>query len=282
MISVIIPAHNEAAVISHTLAPLAEAVDAELVEIIVVCNGCKDNTAQIVRHDFPEVTCLETDIPSKTHALNLGDRVATHFPRVYMDADVVLSWDALNKIIETLGSGKTLAAAPAFQMEFTGVSWPVRAYYDIWQRLPYIKEGMIGTGVYGLTEEGRRRFERFPDIIADDGYVRALFKRHERSVVKGCEVTVRAPRTLADLLKIKTRSRLGVYQLHQKFPELVANEEKNYGSALKNLLVKVHLWPKLAVYLQVNLVARMRAKKQRHNMTAVTWERDESRRSGEV
>jgi glycosyltransferase involved in cell wall biosynthesis len=198
MITVIIPAHNEAAVIGQALAPLAEAVDAELVEIIVVCNGCSDQTSDIVRRDFPNVTCLETDIPSKTSALNLGEQVATQFPRIYMDADVVLKWDAMQMIAKVLESGNVLAAAPRFSMDFTGVSWMVKTYYDIWQRLPYIKEGMIGTGVFAISETGRQRFDKFPDIIADDGYVRALFKSHERTVVEQLELK---PAELARWLK---------------------------------------------------------------------------------
>jgi len=278
MITVIIPAHNEAAVIGQALVPLAEAVDAKLVEIIVVCNGCSDQTSDIVRRDFPNVTCLETDIPSKTNALNLGEQVTTYFPRIYMDADVVLRWDDLKRLTEALETGNILAAAPKFNMDFSRVFWTVKSYYEIWQRLPYVKEGMIGAGVYALSETGRQRFDKFPDIIADDGYVRALFKSYERTVVDDCEVTVRAPRTLADLLKIKTRSRLGVYQLYREFPELVGNEEKKYGSALKRLLPQIWLWPKLAVYLWINLAARRRAKKQLADLKNVTWERDESRR----
>jgi hypothetical protein len=195
-----------------------------------------------------------------------------------MDADVVLKWDATKLLADALENGNALAATPRFKMDFTGVSWMVKAYYDIWQQLPYVMEGMIGTGVYALSETGRQRFDKFPDIIADDGYVRALFKSHERTVVDDCEVTVRAPRTLADLLKIKTRSRLGVYQLHREFPELLGNEEKQYGSALTKLLPQIWLWPKLAVYLRVNLAARRRAKKQLADLKNVTWERDESRR----
>ena len=39
---------------------------------------------------------------------------------------------------------------------------------------------MIGVGVYALSEEGRRRFDEFPEVIADDGYVRMLFSGTER------------------------------------------------------------------------------------------------------
>jgi hypothetical protein len=44
------------------------------------------------------------------------------------------------------------------------------------------------------------------------------------------------------------------------------------------LLPQIWLWPKLAVYLRVNLAARRRAKKQLADLKNVSWERDESRR----
>ena len=164
-------------------------------------------------------------------------------------------------------------------MDLRHASWAVRSYYDIWQRLPYVREGMIGCGVYALSEQGRKRFSEFPDIIADDGYVRALFKGHERTVVPKCWSLVRAPRNLTGLLKIKVRSRRGRYELARAFPELLANEQKNYGSAVLPLLTSITLWPKLAVYLSVNLCARLLARKgqQRGNDH---WERDESSRDG--
>lgn len=278
MISVIIPAHNEAAVIGECLSELSDAAAGGHAEIVVVCNGCTDHTADVVKKHFPQVTCLETEIPSKNNALNLGDAAIDGFPRIYVDADVILPWGAVQKVAPVLDNGDCLAAAPRFEMDFEGSSWFVRTYYDIWQRLPYVKKGMIGTGVYALSGEGRKRFDKFPDILADDGYVRALFKEHERTVVDDAVVTVRAPKTLGGLIKIKTRSRLGGYELFSKFPELRSNEEKDYGSALAELLPDVKLWPKIPIYLFVNLVARFRAKRQFRNMECVIWERDETSR----
>ena len=93
-------------------------------------------------------------------------------------------------------SSGLLAVAPQMKMEYGGASWLVRAYYDVWQQLPYVKEGLIGVGVYALSREGRLRFDKFPTVIADDRYVRALFDEHERSVVTHCISLVRAPATV--------------------------------------------------------------------------------------
>ena len=84
-------------------------------------------------------------------------------------------------------------------VDLRGSSLAVRAYYRIWTRLPYVREGMIGVGVYALSEEGRRRFREFPDVIADDGYVRMLFSSGERVRVDDAPVRVYAPAALSDL-----------------------------------------------------------------------------------
>ena len=49
MISVIIPAHNEERVISRLLEALTLGHTPGELEIIVVCNGCSDDTAGVAR-----------------------------------------------------------------------------------------------------------------------------------------------------------------------------------------------------------------------------------------
>ena len=93
--------------------------------------------------------------------------------------------------------------------------------------------------MYALSEEGRRRFEEFPDVIADDGYVRMLFGTGERVRVDDAPVRVYAPQGLSDLVRIKTRSRLGRYELRQRFPDLVETERttKSYRNAAWTIVV---------------------------------------------
>lgn len=159
-------------------------------------------------------------------------------------------------------------------------SWPVRAYYRVWTRLPYVREGMMGVGVYAVSEEGRRRFDEFPDVISDDGYVRMLFDPTERSRVEGARVRVTAPRRFNDLIRIKTRSRLGVYELHRRYVELASREQrsKSYGGALGTVAFQPWLWPHAGVYLAVQLATRRRAQRQLASLNSYVWERDTSSR----
>jgi glycosyltransferase involved in cell wall biosynthesis len=277
MISIIIPAHNEEKVIAEALKELVPGVHDDKLEIIVVCNGCTDNTAAVVATFGEKVRCIETSVPSKTNALNLGDQAAKGFPRIYQDADVILSLDAVRHLAQPL-NGAFMAASPRMKVEYQHSSWAVRCFYDVWQGLPYVQEGMIGTGVYALSRGGRQRFDKFPDIIADDRFVRASFTNQERTAVTTCNSVVKAPADLKSLLKIKTRSRLGGYEFEAKFPHLRRNEQKRYSSAIGVAFKKANSKPSLLIYLIVNLLCRIRAKRQFLSNRLDTWERDETSR----
>ena len=282
MTTVIIPAHNEAAVIEDTLRAMTSGAMPGELEIIVVCNGCTDDTAAIARAFSRPVTVIETQVGSKTHALNLGDAAASGFPRIYADADIALSVDAIRRLAVALDHDGILAAAPVPKDLFLpGTSWAVRSYYRVWMALPYIQEGMMGAGVYAMNGRGRERFGPFPDIIADDGYVRLQFTPAERVEVRDAVAVVKAPRELGDLIRIKTRSRLGFYQLKQRFPELFRREtkSKNYSGALLSVVRRPALWLSVAPYVWVNVASRLRAKRQFGKLDKYVWERDESSRS---
>ena len=278
MVSVIIPAYNEGAVIARFLrAVLASAVPDGL-EVIVVCNGCTDETAAIASQFGPPVRVIETDIAGKTHALNLGDQAASSFPRIYADADVVITSQVISALVDRLQGGDVLAVAPSPAIDLTGCSRLVRAYYEVRARLPSAREGIGGSGVYALSEAGRRRFGEFPNVIADDGYVRLQFKSHERETLKDARSIVFAPRTVRDLLRIRIRTYAGTIELARHFPELWANRgESNHGAVIR-LLRSLHLWPKLLVYYYVNIIARWQSLAPFRRRTA-RWERDNTSRT---
>lgn len=276
MITVIVPAHNEAAVIARGLEALLRGARPGELDVIVACNGCSDGTAEIARRFGPSVRVIEIETASKIAALNAADEAARGFPRVYVDADVELGIADLRAIAASLQGG-ALAAWPTPEMDFSEASWAVRAFYRVWMMLPYNRAGgAVGAGVYALSEQGRARFGRFPDVIADDGFVRFQFAPHERVTVEAAVSRVKPPRTLAGLLRIKTRSRVGQYQLAQRYPQQRFSDARG-GGALKALLKRPDLWPAACVYLWVNWCSRRRARAKLAAMSSFVWERDDSR-----
>lgn len=277
-ISIIIPAHNESSVIQRCLSTMLREADPGELEIIVVANGCKDDTAAKAQAVSGEIRVIDTQTPGKSNAINLGDAAATGFPRFYVDADVVLEIGAIRRVAQVLRGDTFLAAAPQVRFDFSERDWFVRAFYDIWLRTPYMKDGMIGSGVYAVSEAGRKRWDTIPQITADDAFVRLQFKPGERTVVADCTFTITPPRTLASLVKIKTRGHFGNAELKQARPELFQNEGQPHSQALSKLALNPLLWPKLAVYAYVRLKSRKAAEKRLRAGDHKTWERDDSSR----
>ena len=77
-------------------------------------------------------------------------------------------------------------------------------------------------------------------------------------------VKVVAPATYSDLVRVKTRSRLGGFELAERFPKLAADERgrKDYAAALRIVAFRPWLWPQATAYLWINIVCRWRARVQ--------------------
>lgn len=275
MATIIIPAHNEATVIKRCIDSVINQENAET--IIIACNGCSDNTAEIVRNDYPSLICLDIEKASKTNALNEAEKHITSYPVFYLDADTQLGQGDVQKITQYFEENPTLLlAAPTPNIDTTKSSWFVKQYYKIWLNLPYISDGVIGTCSFIMNKEGRKRFDQFPDIINDDGYVRCCFESHERQNIEGTSIHIQAPKDLYSLIKIKSRARLGNMQLNA-LKLCNKPKEANYQDSLsKKLLSKQFI--ATSVYIAIALLIRIRAKSQLNNIDNYTWEKDLSSR----
>ena len=171
-----------------------------------------------------------------------------------------------------------LAVAPTPNFDLAGCSWPVRACYEIRSLLPSALEGIGGSGVYALSEAGRRRFREFPTVIADDGYVRIQFQPEERETLHSVSSTVFPPRTAKDLIATKTRAHYGSLQLENLFPNLWENRGESNHKSLIRLFRDPRLWSKLAAYCLVTTIAKYRAKNRLRGSIA-GWERDNTSRA---
>lgn len=277
MISVVIPACNESTVIKRALNGITNGARVGELDVIVICNGCTDDTAQQARLIRYPVRVIETMTGSKTHALNLGDVAAgATFPRIYMDADVVMDVEALRALSDRLDRGDVLAAAPSGKVVVDGCGSLARWYYDIAWLLPSARDGFGASGVYALSREGRLRFGQFPDIIADDMYVQSHFRSHECETVASAASTVFRPAKLRDILRINIRVKRGNHQVARAFPYLSRDRRRNHRTILA-LFAQFSLWPKLAIYCAVVVMAEIAACWPARK-GGYRWLRDESTR----
>lgn len=278
--SVVVPAHNEASSILSCLRPLVALSDSLPLQVVVAANGCTDDTVALARTQ-PGVAVLDLPTPSKVAALNAADDVASAFPRLYLDADVVLDPAAVRGMVSALTTDQPRLAAPSVRYDTDGADPVVRRYYRIFAQLPSATSSTVGRGVYALSEAGRARFDRFPDVQGDDLFVNRLFAPQERVVVQGWSV-VRTPRRWRDLLRVRTRLAAGNAELARartgEVGELSGSHDfsRSTGSTLRALtgLVARRPWqlPSAAVYLGINAAARVRPRQE------ARWHRDDSSR----
>jgi GT2 family glycosyltransferase len=272
--AVIVPAYNEAAVIKRTLGPLSRAAVDGFIEVVVVCNGCTDDTAGVAR-SVPGVRVVELEQGSKPAALNAGDQAATIWPRLYLDADIQISAAAVVAVLDRLSRGDVLVARPDSAYDFDGASALVRSYYRARRRIPQHKLAMWGAGAYGLSAKGHQRIGVFPTVTDDDLYVDTRFDAHEKAVVPTEPSVVKTPTDTKNLLAILRRGHRGSTELfpHDHGPVAPPNTSVDTAVAVLRAVRGPLSAVDSAVYLGMSLAAR------RRSGTSRVWERDESSRS---
>jgi glycosyltransferase involved in cell wall biosynthesis len=104
MVSVVIPALNERALIGGTLSSVVAALEQlpETIgrEILLVDNGSDDGTAEVARNACPSVTILDCTRPGTAAARNHGAQTARGDLLCFLDADTTIPPLAILTIVE--------------------------------------------------------------------------------------------------------------------------------------------------------------------------------------
>lgn len=282
--SLIIPAHNEEAVIERCLSfALAQAPSHEAIEIIVAANGCTDSTVEIARKVAPSATVLDIAQGSKTHAINVANGIAKTFPRIVLDADVECSFHSLSALAAALRQPEAMVAAPAIRIDLSHGNRFIKAYYRAWMKQPFAKAGKGGAGCYGLSQQALEAIGEFPAIIGDDIWIHTRFpdeqKRYIRENMRGEAVysVVRPPGTAWDQVKVEIRRMFGNAQVKRDHPSPYFGDA-NPGGGLRGLLGSGAAPFDLLVFLLVKFLVRCGIRVQAWRGHENSWIRDQSSR----
>ena len=280
-VSVVVPAHNEAAVIGRLLSGLlAEAEPGEF-EVLVVANGCSDGTETAAAAFAPAVRVLSTPEPNKYRAMRLGRLGGRALPRLYVDADVELSSASVRALAEALAEPGVHAVGPERYSPMDGRPWTVRWYYEVWHRLPVVRAGLFGRGVVGLSREAYQRVGELPEFMGDDLAASLVVAPDERRVVSTAQVVIHPPRTLSDLIRMRTRALVSTTQIASGTQLAdAAAEARTTRADLARVLREgsVAQLPKVAWFVVVTVLVRLRARRAIKAGDYRTWLRDESSR----
>jgi hypothetical protein len=279
MTTVVIPAHNEGRVITRLLEQLINGAEPGEMDIIVVANGCTDDTAEVAASFGPPVRVLSLPVACKQEALAAGDRAATGFPRIYLDADVELRADDARALAAALRQPGVLAAAPRRELVMAGRPWQVRWYYDVWTLLPGVQRGLWARGAIAVNEAGHRRLVGLPALQADDLAASLMFEPHETVLAPDARVVIHPPRTFAGLLYRRTRCVTGVAQI-ELTQDLDGSADRTRMADLIGVIRRQPgMLPRVGYFLSVAVFARLKAIRPRAQGDYLTWLRDESSRT---
>jgi glycosyltransferase involved in cell wall biosynthesis len=273
--SLLVPAHDEASVITRCLETVLRDFAPDELEVVVACNGCTDATASLARAVAPHARVLDLPEPSKPSALRAAERLVTALPRIYLDADVVLPSASARAVLERLRAGDVLAARPPIAYDTTSSSAAVRRYYRARTGTAAVMGSLWGAGVYGLSAAGRERFTEFPDVVAEDLFVDQLFGPDEIAVVDCAPVVVNVPRTSRDLVRILRRTYRGKSQM-----VAAGNAAQTAGGTMADLGAYARQDLRSAADAAVYAAFAVAGRWQGRPGATVVWERDESSRVG--
>ena len=267
--TVIIPAFNEEAVIERTLDVLLGDAEAVEFEVIVVCNGCNDDTAARVRSKFPRVTVVEIEEASKTAAINKGISTASDGPVLLLDADIELDTRSARAMIAAVIRPGIDAAIGHMSVDTEGADWIVRAFYRVWMEHPYLRNGKFAAAI-ALSDTGRMRVGTLPAVTADDTYLRRIIPTDRVAVARAVSFGVRAPRTDAIAAAGALTQLSGKPPTQQLCAERMRSQER-LADYCFNLSLKPALWLYVPIYLAVTLIGTMDCLTMN---SGIRWERD--------
>ena len=258
--SIVIPAHDEEHALPRVLgALLDQELDGMTLEVVVVVNGTTDGSAAAARSFLDRfdrsghhLSVIEIPIASKAWALNEGDRRVSAFPRLYLDADIELSPNAVRRTVEELSAVSTpMLAAPRIQVAESRARAP-RCYGRMWSQLPYVRSHVPGVGFYAVNEAGRQRWWRFPVRIgADDKFVRLHFDHSEARVIDDASFTVYMPERLGELLKVRGRWTSTNREIARSCPGLDRRDTSRWMSSARHLACNSSTWTDAPYFLGV-------------------------------
>jgi hypothetical protein len=171
-----------------------------------------------------------------------------------------------------------LAAAPELVLDLADSSWPIRWYFDVWTRLPEVRRGLFGRGVVAISESGYARIAKLPPVLADDLAASLAFSLSERIVAVGAQVIVHPPLTFTDLMRVRTRVATGVTQVERTVRAPASTARTRPTDLLAIAKDEPRMAPRVALFLAVAMLARLRSSRAIRHGDYSTWHRDESSR----
>ena len=270
--AIIIPAHNESAVIEHTLRVLLDGFAPGDITVIVAANGCTDDTVAKARAVASWITVLDIPEPGKTGAIRAAEAQLGPGPRIYLDADIAMSAVSARAVFARLSAGAGGARPPAV-VDADGASRLVCSFHRARGRLFSVQLEFSGGGCYGLSWETRQLFGAFPDVLGDDLFAARVVPEGKAEIIDAPPVVVRPPQDSRTLTRVLARNVRGNRQLGVMFPYIAPFTTKQTVVSLMRSVRGPSSLADATVYAGFVTAGRVLAQR-----AGTRWERDDSSR----
>jgi len=228
-VSIVIPAYNEEPSIGLTLKSLlAMNYPKDKLEIIVVDDGSKDNTYKVAKKfessSWPKVRVFTKPNGGKGSAVNLGIRKSMGKIVATMDADSIVTPDALRRIVMHFNKKEVMAVTPSMAV------YKPRSFLQRIQQIEY------ALGIFL-----RKAFSTIDAVHITPGalsvYRKEFFVKHgyfdETTITEDLEIALRIQSLH---YKIANCPEAVVYTISpSKFKELLIQRKRWYSGLIKHL-----------------------------------------------
>jgi peptidoglycan-N-acetylglucosamine deacetylase len=236
-VSVVMAAYNEGKVIAETLRTLLSTDYKGEIEVVVVDDGSRDQTApevERVAHGEPRVRLLHQENHGKARALQRGLATARHGIIVFIDADTQCQPDTLPRLLEPFADAQIGAVsghakvgnlrtfiARCQALEYTcGFNLDRRAY-NRWNCITVVPGAISAVRKDAIDEAGGLSLQT---LAEDTDLTLALHRQRQRIVyVPGAIAWTEAPETVRTLARQRSRWAYGTLQCLWKHRDMVFN-----------------------------------------------------------
>ena len=236
-LSVVIAAYNEEKVIAATVRSVLDTDYAGEVEVVVINDGSKDKTGEVVAQlaeADPRLRLIQQENAGKSEALRRGVEAARHGILVFLDADTLFQRDTLRHLVAQfsdpkvgavsgharVGNTRTFIAQCQALEYICGFNLDRRAY-DAWDCITVVPGAISAVSREALQAVGGFR----PETLAEDTdltlglHRRGYHVRYEAAAVAWTE----APETIRALAKQRFRWCFGTMQCLWKHRDMLFN-----------------------------------------------------------
>jgi cellulose synthase/poly-beta-1,6-N-acetylglucosamine synthase-like glycosyltransferase len=224
-VTIIVPAHNEQAVIEAKIANIA-ALDYphDLLRVVIACDGCTDNTVALARRAVAALDCAAR-VEIVEFRVNIGkvailnDRIAAVASDIVAlsDTSAMLEPDAVSRAIAHFAAVEVGVVCPTYRLLSAG-SEGERAYWDYQTRIK-ADEALVGApmGAHGAFYLFRRNlWTALPADTINDDFILPMniIARGNRAVYDATIVATELETTHPDQ-EFRRRVRIGAGNLQQ-------------------------------------------------------------------